>query len=257
MKRILLPVLLVLCASSSFSQKKSELLVQIDNLKQRIQHLEQEASEAKRAVASSKVKAETLEAENEDLRNANNTLLSNLGSFSALSKKNSENVNKTLSALERKEKQLNEINTIMTSNDSIVITSPERIAQYLGKNAKAEITEGAIVLPNDLNTLFGSDTAVQLTQAGKTWLAKVAQVILAHPTFNVTVEGLNITGEFGATFSQVAEVAKELADTLKVPVASLSTTVKDGNFKEGVHIKLQPDYTAFYNKVKEHIKSNS
>lgn len=255
MKRCLFPVLFAVLCTSAFSQKKSELLAQLQVQNEQIKYLEQEVTMAKRKVSSSQAEAEALKSENTGLRDANASLLRNLGSFSQLSQKNSENVNKTLVALEHKERQLSKINTIMTTNDSTAVVTLVQTRQLLGESARVEGAEGTVVLSNSLYTLFGSDTSSELTEAGKAWLEKVAKIILAYPGFTTQVEGLNSTGEFETTFDLATAIAKELAVALQIPVERLTVTVKDGNFKEGIRIKLQPDYEGFYTTVKEGVKS--
>ena len=86
-------------------------------------------------------------------------------------------------------------------------------------------------------------------------MAGVANVIKTNPNFKAEVEGLNITGEFGPTFNQVAAIASELVTVLEVPAESIAISAKDGNFKEGINIKLRPDYKGFYAKAKESAKA--
>lgn len=124
----------------------------------------------------------------------------------------------------------------------------------MGENAKVGVEAGVIIISNSMNSLFGSDTATELTEEGKTWLAGIANVIKTNPNFKAEVEGLNITGEYGPTYDQVAAVASALVTTLEVPAESIAISAKDGNFKEGINIRLQPDYKAFYAKAKESTK---
>lgn len=255
MKIRLLTSFFLLLATIGFAQKKSELFAQIETLKTEKAEVEQELAEAKREISSSKATAETLETENVSLREANATLLKNLSSFSELSKKNSENVNKTLAALDRKEKQLSVLTETISSNDSTAIVLVAKVKQTMGEGAKVDVSEGAVVLSNSLNGLFGGDTSTELTEEGKTWLASVAKVIIANPTLKAQIEGLNITGEFGLTYDQTTTVSKELVDVLEVPNETLRISAKDGNFKEGIAIRLEPDYKGFYDKAKERMKS--
>ena len=255
MKKILPILLFLVLGSSAVAQRKSDLIAEIDELKTQISDVEQELAKAKREISSSKAKAETLEVENAGLRDANATLLGNLSNFSELSKQNSENVNKAMAALARKEKQLSGINDMISSNDSTAIVSLTRIKQTLGENANVSVAEGTIIISNSLNNLFGSDSSSELTEEGKAWLGNVSKIILGNPNFKTEVEGLNITGEFGPTFDQVAAVSKELVGALEVPSESIVISAKDGNFKEGVNIKLQPNYKGFYAKAKESAKA--
>jgi len=256
MKKKLPIILFLVLTASAFAQRKSDLIAEIDDLKSKISEVEQELAKAKREISSSTAKAETLEVENAGLRDANATLLGNLGSFSELSKQSSDNVDRAMAALARKEKQLSGINNMISANDSTAIVSLTRIKQSLGENANVSVAGGTIVISNSLNNLFGSDTSAELSETGKAWLANVAKVILTNPNFKTEVEGLNITGEFGPTFDQVASVSKELVGTLGVPSESIVISAKDGNFKEGVNIKLQPNYKGFYAKAKETAKTS-
>ena len=251
MKLFLFLILFAIFCTPAFSQKKSELLEQLQLQTEQIKYLEREMTEAKRKVSSSQAEAQALRSENTGLRDANASLLRNLGSFSELSQKSSENVNKTLLALKQKERQLGKINTIMTTNDSTAIVALVQTKQQLGESTRIEGAEGTVVLSNTLPTLFGSDASADLTEAGKAWLESVAKIILAYPTFSTEVEGLNTTGAFDTTFDLATAIAKELAGALQIPVERLAVTVKDGNFKEGIRIRLQPDYEGFYTMVKE------
>ncbi len=254
MKTKLLFIFLLALSTNVFAQRKSDLIAEIDDLKSKISEVEQELAKARREISSSNAKAETLAAENAGLRDANATLLGNLGNFSELSKQSSENVNRAMAALARKEKQLSGINDMISANDSTAIVSLTRIKQTLGENANVSVGDGVIAISSKLDDLFGSDTSSELTEAGKAWLAGVSQVIKANPAFKTEVEGLNITGEFGPTFDQATAVAKELVGTLEIPSTSIGISVRDGNFKEGINIKLQPDYKGFYTKAKESAK---
>jgi hypothetical protein len=256
MKKYLPLILFLALVTSAFSQKKSDLIAEIESLKTKISEVEQDLAKAKREISSANAKAETLDTENAGLRDANATLLSNLSNFSELSKQNSENVNRAMAALARKEKQLSGVNDMISANDSTAIVSLTRIKQTLGENANVAVGEGVISISNSLNNLFGSDSSSKLTEEGKTWLANVAKVIKSNPNFKTEVEGLNMTGEFGPTYDQAAAVAKELVETLEVQTTRIAITARDGNFKEGINIKLQPDYKGFYAKAKESAKAS-
>ncbi len=256
MKKHLPLILFLALVTTAFSQKKSDLIAEIESLKTKISEVEQDLAKAKREISSANAKAETLDNENAGLRDANATLLSNLSNFSELSKQNSENVNKAMAALARKEKQLSGVNDMISANDSTAIVSLTRIKQTLGESANVAVGEGVISISNSLNNLFGSDTSSKLTEEGKAWLANVAKVIKSNPNFKTEVEGLNMTGEFGPTYDQAAAVAKELVETLEIQTTRIAITAKDGNFKEGINIKLQPDYKGFYAKAKESAKAS-
>jgi outer membrane protein OmpA-like peptidoglycan-associated protein len=251
-----LPLLMILLFSVSvFSQKKSELFAEIDRLKLQISDVQQELAKAKREISASNARAETLEVENLSLRDANATLLGNMGNFSQLSKQSSDNVNRAMAALARKEKQLSGINDMISDNDSTAVVTLTRAKQVLGENANVGIGEGEIVVANKLDALFGSDTSIELSEEGKASLSNLAKLIQANPSLGIQVEGLNITGEFTTSYDQVTAVSKELVGTLGIPAEKINLSVRDGNFREGINIRLMPDYKGFYVKAKEAAKA--
>lgn len=248
-------ILMMACAVSAFSQKKSELFAEIDNLKSQISEVQQELAKAKREISASKARAEAMEVENASLRDANATLLGNMGNFSQLSKQSSDNVDRAMAALARKERQLSNITNMISTNDSILIAALPRVKYDMGEGAAVGIADGTIVISGKLETLFGSDSGTELSEEGKAWLAKVAKSIQGNPAFTAHVEGLNITGEFGLTYQQISAVSTELSGALGVPAEKIALSARDGNFKEGLNIRLQPDYKGFYAKAKEGSKA--
>src|SRR5690606_13523528 len=251
-----LPLLMILLFSVSvFSQKKSELFAEIDRLKLQISDVQQELAKAKREISASNARAETLEVENLSLRDANATLLGNMGNFSQLSKTSAGHVHRAMAALARKEKQLSGIKDMISDNDSTAVVTLTRAKQVLGENANVGIGEGEIVVANKLDALFGSDTSIELSEEGKASLSNLAKLIQANPSLGIQVEGLNITGEFTTSYDQVTAVSKELVGTLGIPAEKINLSVRDGNFREGINIRLMPDYKGFYAKAKEAAKA--
>ena len=89
-----------------------------------------------------------------ELQDANATLMKNLNSFAALSSQNSENINKTLATLERKEKQLKGITDAVASNDSTAVVILTNAKQVLGENAKVGVTDGSVIISEKLDFFF-------------------------------------------------------------------------------------------------------
>lgn len=256
MKKLLFLLVFFTAFTALQAQRKSELFAQIETLKSEKDTLSQALAKAERSILAAEAKAETFEMENASLRDANATLLKNLTSFSELSKKNSENVNKTLLALQQKEQQLSGINQTISSNDSTAIVMLGRVQQKLGDKGSADFADGAIVMGNSLNTLFGDDSSTTLTEKGTAWLETISEIIATYGDRQMEVVGLNITGEFGPTYDKATVIAKALVETYKIKAERVGLSVQDGNFKEGISIKMIPDYKKFYNMVKESVKAS-
>lgn len=250
MHKITLVALLLFTAITLNAQRKSDLLEEIESLKSELQDVRQQLATANRQISSSEAKAESLANENAGLRDANATLLKNLSSFSELSRKNTENVNSALASLERKEQQLSLVTETMAKNDSTAIVLLSRIKQRLGSDSKVSTANGDVIISNTLDFLFGDDVSATLTPEADTWLASIAEIIRSNPSRAIAVEGLNITGEFDTTLKQATSVTAALLTTHGIAPEKVHTMVRDGNFKEGITIRLQPDYKAFYSTAK-------
>jgi len=231
--------------------QKSELIAKISELEQEISVLNDSISVAKRQINVSNSNAKIATQEAEELRSANTTLLKNLTSFSKISKQNTETVNSALSSLNEKEQQLRLISETFAKNDSTAIGIITQSKQLLGPNAKLATSNGSIIISNSLLSLFESDLSDILSEEGKANIAKIAALITKNPERQITIEALNITGDFDVSYKQAAAVANELWKVNGIPAQRLNIVTKDGNFKEGISIRMAPDYSTFYSLAKE------
>ena len=233
-----------------YGQKKKDLISQVEQLKDSIALLNDSISKANRQINASDANAKLFEKENTELRDANATLLKNLSSFSQISKQNTETVNKALASLKEKQQQMAFITDDFSRNDSTAIVILTQAKNTLGQEAKVGVSNGDVLFSNSLDFLFGSDSGTQLQPEAASFLTKIGEIIVANPGRKVLVEGLNITGEFGLTYQQSIAVAQRLIALEGIMPESVQVIVRDGNFKEGVLIRLTSDAKSFYEKLK-------
>ncbi|MEX0289539.1 MAG: hypothetical protein AB3N14_10560 [Flavobacteriaceae bacterium] len=256
MKKLLLVSTVCLFAITSLSaQKKSELLAEIDELQTRLDSTEAIVIEARKNEKISVAKATSFEDQVRDLQEANATLLKNLNSFAEVSSKNSSAINQALASLEEKEGQLKFINDAIARNDSTAIVVLTNAKQALGENAKVAVSNGAVIISESLDMLFGGSSNTSVTSDAETWLGQVAQVLKANPEIVLTIEGLTMTGELDMAATHASTIALVLQKSFAIDPARITTLGKDGNFKEGIQLKLHPNYSQFYNGVKANIKN--
>ena len=242
--------LLLLLSLTAFGQKKKDLIAEVTKLKDSVVVLNDSISKANRQINASDANAKLFEKENTELRDANATLLKNLSSFSQISKQNTETVNKALASLKEKQQQMAFITDDFSRNDSTAIVILTQAKQTLGQEAKVGVSNGDVLFSNSLDFLFKSDTGTQLNEEAELFLAKIGEIVAANPNRSITVEGLNITGEFGLTYQQAISVANVLIGIEGIKPESVQVLVRDGNFKEGVLIRLSSDTKSFYEKLK-------
>ena len=258
MKRTLLLTFIVLMISVAINaQKKSELISEIQILKSRVDSIQGLVSEAQNKERISTEKAKALEVQVGELQDANSTLLKNLTSFAEVSNKNSDNINKTLARLDDKEKQLKGINDAIASNDSTAVIVLTNAKKSLGEDAKIGVSNGALIISEKLETLFGDGNKSTVSDASNAWLGKVAAILTANPNMAITIEGLSMTGELDLAASQAAAVAGVLIKDFAIAPERVTALGKDGNFKEGINLKIHPKYDAFYMMVRENMKNGN
>jgi hypothetical protein len=236
-------------------QRKTELLARIDSLQSEIRQLQTEVSEAQAKEKASLAQAESYQTQVIELKNANATLLKNLGSFADVSNKKSDALTQALSSLNAREQQLKGIVETLGGNDSTIIVLLNDAKRTLGESARLKVAAGSLVISGGLTDLFGSDSAMEVTEGGKAMLERIAALIKAHPDLGVTVDGLSMTGDMVLAARQATEVMNVLQADFEVPESRMQVRARDGNFSEGVDILLHPDYRKFYSLVKEDLKN--
>ncbi len=260
MKQILfssLPLLLIFSTTSIFAQRKSDLIAEIASLKTELDSTKAIVVEAKKNERVGLARAESFESQVRELQDANATLLKNLSSFTEVSNKNSENINKVMAKLEQKESQLKVINNSIASNDSTLVVVLTNAKQSLGENAKIGVTNGSVVIGTKPESLFGDTKDATMSTEGTAWLEMIGNILKANPKVSLTIEGLSMTGELDLAANQASAIGSILQKQFSIAPDRIRTLGKDGNFKEGINLILHPDYAWFYGMVKEHMKASN
>jgi hypothetical protein len=236
-------------------QKKSELISQNQELKFQLDSVNRIISDAKRNEKIGLLKAEELQTQVTELQDANATLMTNLNNFATLSSQNTSNINKTLETLERKEAQIKGILDGFASADSTALVVLTNAKKTLGENAKVQVSDGVVIISEKLDFFFTDGLGTDLLPNSKELLEKVGQILNANPKAAITVVGMNITGELNIALNQAAAISSELIVNNAVDGSRINVKGQDGGFKEGIQIRIHPDYKAFYVQAKDDMKN--
>lgn len=256
MKRtILLSLITLLTITAGQAQKKSELIAQNQELKFKLDSVKRIVSNAKQTEKISLIKADELQSQVSELQDANATLMKNLNSFATLSSQNTENINKTLATLERKEAQLKGLRDGFSRNDSTALVVLTNAKRTLGENAKVQVNDGVVIVSENIDFFFSDGLGSTLMDSSKDWITNVAKLINASPQAAITITGMSITGEFDVALNQATAVATELIKENAVSGLRLDVRAGDGGFKESIQIRIHPDYKDFYAKAKDDMKN--
>ncbi|MGB5314967.1 MAG: hypothetical protein WBN56_03125 [Robiginitalea sp.] len=245
---------LLLAGPLAIAQRKSDLIVEIDSLQAQVRQLERSVSEAQASDKAAQAKAASYEAQVTELKDANATLMANLGNFANVSNKKEDALSKALESLNAKERQLKGIESSFSANDSTIIVLLNDAKRTLGPDAQLKVAAGSLVISGSLTSLFGSDNGTTLTAEGNTWAERVAALAKAHPDMGITVEGLSMTGDMTLAANQATAVMNALQGSYEVSESRLQSRARDGNFSEGVDILLHPNYRKFYQMVQDEVK---
>ncbi|WP_299799352.1 hypothetical protein [uncultured Maribacter sp.] len=237
------------------AQKKSELIEQNQELKYKLDSISRMVSTSQHNEKLADQRSNEYQSQVTELQDANATLMKNLNSFAALSSQNSENINKTMAALDRKEKQLKGVTDAVASNDSTAVVILTNAKQVLGENAKVGVADGSVIISEKLDYFFTDGVGVNLSSESMGWIENVAKVANANPNSVITVASLNITGEMNIAIQQATAVASILIKDFGVNGERIIAVAQDGGLRESLQIKFQPDYKAFYDMAKGDAKN--
>ncbi|MGJ8732202.1 MAG: hypothetical protein ACSHW4_03620 [Cellulophaga sp.] len=245
MKKITLSTLLFLCFTiTTIAQKKSDLIEQVETLKDSIAQTNIALAEAKKIAKVSVAEADLYKSQATELQNANKSLLTNLKNFTQVSSQNSKNMAKTLEALKSKESQLSIIEDTFSKNDSTAIVILTNAKQSLGENAKIAVTNGEVVITETEQSILDASKA-KVSATGEAFLEKISNILLLNVDSKITISS-TATSLFAIQNSLITKY-----NILAERITLESTTQSNSN----VNFKIHTNYANFYLRVREHMKS--
>ncbi|WP_165750202.1 hypothetical protein [Cellulophaga sp. Z1A5H] len=240
------------------AQKKSDLLIEIQNLKASKDSINNLYVVSKKRETVSKTEADSYKTQVDELLVTNNSLMENINNFTKASIEKSENIGKTLESLQDKEAKLKVINDKFSSHDSIALAILTDLKKSLGENSTINVANGAVTISLNEATRNGltSKSAVDKS-ATESMLTQITNVLKRYKDATITVEGVTNTGEFDVALNLATVLANKLQKQYSISNARLVATTKDGGFTEGLNIRISPKFDAFYFLVREQIKENN
>ncbi len=270
MRRIILfATVLFISTTSLQAQKKKDLLDEIDKLRKELKTTKGQLNDSRKKEKATLTQVETMETQVKDLKETNASLLSNMGSFTELSKKKAQNLEKSLESLQEKDKQIKSINDAIGKGDSIKLATLTVFKQALGNDAKIGVQNGAVILTVPNVVLFGdNDKNVTLQDKAKGILGKIATALNAKPDLKILVEGnsnaLNfkdksLSDNWDLSSKQASAVVRALQKDFKVDPKRMSVLGKSEYGSDSIEtvtrIIIDPKFDEFYGLVKENMKN--
>lgn len=182
-------VLFTSCVSTKKHNSLSDQYVGLKNIHEK--NLS-DLSRAQRELVSLKKQAERDSVELARLRNQTDRLIENMGDMATLSKKEAENLEKSLEKINEKDKQIRSLQDAIDRKDSVTFALVTSIKGAIGdlndEDIQIQVDKGAVFVSISDKFLFKSGS-YRLNNSAMTVISKVAKILEAKPDFEVMVEG--------------------------------------------------------------------
>lgn len=185
----LMAILFTSCVSTKKHNALSDEYVGLKNIHEK--NLS-DLARAQRELISLKKQAERDSIELARLRNQTDRLIENMGDMATLSKKEAENLEKSLEKINEKDKQIRSLQDAIDRKDSVTFALVTSIKGAIGdlddEDIQIQVDKGAVFVSISDKFLFKSGS-YRLNSSAMTVISKVAKILEAKPDFEVMVEG--------------------------------------------------------------------
>lgn len=186
MKRIIIFLSAVLLGSACGSKKKYA------ELQDKYNKLDNELGKTRLELAACLDERKKTSGEVEYLRSVNYKLLNNIGDLSTLSKKEAENLERSLETLRERDLQIRTLREALSKKDSVLLALVTSVKGALGdlndEDIQVNVDKGVVFISISDRFLFKSGS-YELNQRAKEVLGKVAKIANARPELELMVEG--------------------------------------------------------------------
>ena len=214
------------------------------------------------------------------LSNQNSALLNNVGDLATLSKKEAENLERSLESIKEKDMKIQRMQDAITKKDSVTLALVTSLKGVLGnmndEDIQINVEKGVVYVSISDKLLFESGK-YNVTQRAKEVLGKVAQVVKNKPSIEFMVEGHTddqpirnavLQDNWDLSVKRATSVVRVLQEEFGVepqrmtaagrsyymPVASNDSA--EGRAKNRrTRIVILPKLDQFYNLIEEGMKS--
>lgn len=281
MKKLIIALLPVLIMTGCVSTKKHTALSdEYTALKDLHEKNLSDLSRAQRELISLKKQAERDSLELARLRAQSDKLISNMGEMATLSKKEAENLEKSLTKINEQDLHIRRLQDAMNRKDSVTLALVTSIKGAIGnlddEDIQIKVEKGAVFVSISDKFLFRSGS-FHLSSKANEVLGKVAKILRSRPELEVLVEGHTDTvpyrkGElldnWDLSVKRATSIVRVLQDEFKVDPARMTAAgrsqyvpVNDNDTAAGraanrrTRIVILPKLDQFYGMIEEGLKS--
>lgn len=173
-------------------QEIASLLRQKDDVDRRLVELNSQLKDSQNQASNNQSRVKELQDEIDYLKRTNTNLLGRLEELSVLSKTGAESIKRSLDALDRQGKYIQDLNTTMRRKDSlnlVLVTKLKRSLSDVNDNdVNVEVKKGVVYISLSDKLLFRSGSTA-ITSEANSVLGKIAKIVNDHSDFDILVEG--------------------------------------------------------------------
>ncbi len=184
----LLVASILLLGSCKAKKELAKTNEQLEQLKTQLDKCDDLKQDVARLEESNKM----LKDQNSDLKNSNSALLNNVGDLATLSKKEAENLEKSLESIQEKDLQINTMRDAITKKDSVTLALVTSLKGALSDINDPDIevnVEKGVVYVSIADKLLFNSGSYKINPEAKAVLAKVAKVLNDKSDLEFLVEG--------------------------------------------------------------------
>lgn len=280
MKQVIVFAISALLLSSCVSTKKHTALSdQFVELKDMYDKNQNDLGRAQRELIALKKQAERDSLELARLRAQNDKLIGNMGEMATLSKKEAENLERSLEKINEKDKQIRSLQEAMNRKDSVTFALVTSIKGAIGnlsdEDIQVKVDKGAVFVSISDKFLFKSGS-FKLNSGAMEVLAKVAKILVAKSDFEVMIEGHtdnvsyrkgDLEDNWDLSTKRATSIVRVLQNDFNIDPARMTAAgraeyvpVTDNDTAEGraanrrTRIIILPKLDQFYGMIEEGLK---
>ena len=276
---VLLLLAAVLLSSCVSTKKHTALSDQHIQLKDMYEKNQNDLGRTQRELISFKKQAERDSIELARLRAQTDRLITNMGDMATLSKKEAENLEKSLEKINEKDKKIQSLQDAIDRKDSVTFALVTSIKGVIGnlndEDIQIKVDKGAVFVSISDKFLFKSGS-FRLNSSAMDVLAKVAKILDAKPDFEVMIEGHtdnvsyrkgDLEDNWDLSTKRATSIVRVLQNDFKIDPARMTAAgraeyvpLTDNDSAEGraanrrTRIIILPKLDQFYGMIEEGLK---
>lgn len=277
MKKLAILAISTLLLSSCVSTKKhTKLSDEYAGLKDMYEKNQSDLGRVQRELISLKKQAERDSLELARLRAQNDKLIGNMGEMATLSKKEAENLEKSLEKINERDMHIKKLQDAIDRKDSVTFALVTSIKGVIGnlddEDIQIQVDKGAVFVSISDKFLFRSGS-YNLNSKAMDVIGKVAKILNAKPDFEVMVEGHTdnvsyrkgeLLDNWDLSTKRATSIVRVLQDDFKIDPARMTAAgraeyvpVTENDTAEGratnrrTRIIILPKLDQFYGMIEE------